>query len=107
PEGRRGRRASAKSASPDTAPARASSARAKGEPSAPAEQRARAAGAAERPTDHALADRVLEAVRADPGKTVAEYAEILGLPATGLYRPVRELTTEGVLANRARQLYPT
>lgn len=53
-----------------------------------------------------VADRVLEAVRAEPGKTVAEYAEVLGVSATALYRPVRELTNEGVLVKRARQLFP-
>ena len=53
-----------------------------------------------------LRERVLDAVRADPGKTVAEYAEVLGVAPTALYRPVRELTTEGVLVKRARQLFP-
>lgn len=53
-----------------------------------------------------VADRVLDAVRADPGKTVADYAAILGVPATTLYRPVRELTTDGVLVKRARHLFP-
>ena len=53
-----------------------------------------------------LGDRVLEAVLADPGKTVAEYAAILGVPATTLYRPVRELTTDGALLKRVRHLYP-
>ena len=54
----------------------------------------------------ALGERVLEAVRADPGKTVADYAAILGEPATSLYRPVRELTTDGALLKRARHLFP-
>jgi DNA-binding Lrp family transcriptional regulator len=49
---------------------------------------------------------VLEAVRAEPGKTVGDYAEILGVAATALYRPVRELTNDGVLVKRARQLFP-
>lgn len=53
-----------------------------------------------------LGDRVLQAVRADPGKTVADYAAILGMPATTLYRPVRELTTDGALLKRARRLFP-
>ena len=53
-----------------------------------------------------LAERVLEAVRAQPGKTVADYAAILEVAPTTLYRPVRELTTEGALTKRARQLYP-
>ena len=53
-----------------------------------------------------LGERVLAAVRADPGKAVADYAGILGVAPTQLYRPVRELTTEGALVKRARQLYP-
>jgi len=53
-----------------------------------------------------LAARVLAAARADPGKTVADYAEILGVAPTALYRPVRQLTSEGLLVKRARQLYP-
>jgi hypothetical protein len=53
-----------------------------------------------------LAGRVLDAVRSDPGKTVAEYAKSLGVPPTSLYRPVRELASAGVVVKRARQLYP-
>jgi hypothetical protein len=53
-----------------------------------------------------VGERVLEAVRADPGKTVAEYAAILQISATSLYRPVRELTNDGALVKRARQLFP-
>jgi hypothetical protein len=53
-----------------------------------------------------VARRVLDAVRSDPGKTVAEYAKSLKVPATSLYRPVRELTGAGVLVKRARQLFP-
>lgn len=49
---------------------------------------------------------VLEAVRAEPGKTVADYAEALNLSATALYRPVRQLTDQGVLVKRSRQLFP-
>jgi hypothetical protein len=52
------------------------------------------------------AGRVLDAVRSDPGKTVAEYAKSLEVPATSLYRPVRELTAAGVLVKRSRQLFP-
>ena len=53
-----------------------------------------------------LAARVLAAAQADPGKTVADYAEALGVAPTALYRPVRQLTTEGTLVKRARELYP-
>jgi transposase-like protein len=49
---------------------------------------------------------VLAAAEADPGKTVADYAEVLGVAPTALYRPVRQLTTEGALVKRARQLFP-
>lgn len=49
---------------------------------------------------------VLEAVRADPGKTVADYAKVLDVAPTALYRPVRELTNDGELVKRARQLFP-
>ena len=49
---------------------------------------------------------VLQAVRDQPGKTVAEYAELLGLSPARLYRPIRELTTAGVIVKRARQLFP-
>lgn len=49
---------------------------------------------------------VLEAVRADPGKTVADYAELLNMSATALYRPVRQLTDQGMLVKRVRQLFP-
>ncbi len=55
--------------------------------------------------DDLIVVRVLEAVRAHPGKTVAEYAELLKLAPGTLYRPVRELTTEGALVKRARQLF--
>lgn len=53
-----------------------------------------------------LAQRVLEVVRKQPGKTVAEYAELLALSPAALYRPVRELTTAGAVVKRGRQLFP-
>ena len=53
-----------------------------------------------------LAAQVLAAAEADPGRTVADYAKMLGVAPTALYRPVRQLTTEGVLIKRARQLFP-
>jgi len=82
---------------------------------APARRRSRAAAdraateggpAPEGATPGQIAERVLEAVRAEPGKTVAQYAELLGVSATALYRPVRELTNDGALVKRARQLFP-
>ena len=53
-----------------------------------------------------LAQRVLAAVRSDPGKTVGEYADMLGVAPTALYRPVRELTDDHTIVKRARQLFP-
>jgi Winged helix-turn-helix DNA-binding len=64
---------------------------------------------AERPAQRGegeLARRVLDAVRADPGKTVAAYAAILGVAPTTLYRPVRRLTNDGSVVKRARELFP-
>lgn len=77
----------------------------------PAAERATATEGGSAPTRAAaatgqIAERVLDAVQAEPGRTVAEYAEILGVSATALYRPVRELTNDGVLVKRARQLFP-
>lgn len=68
----------------------------------------RSSGSAPRsqPPGGQLAGRVLDAVRGDPGKTVAEYAKSLGVPPTSLYRPVRDLTGAGVVVKRARQLFP-
>lgn len=54
-----------------------------------------------------LNERVLGAVRDQPGQTVADYARTLDLAATMLYRPVRELTTAGQIVKRNRQLYPS
>jgi hypothetical protein len=49
--------------------------------------------------------RVLDALRQQPGMTTAELATLLGVPATSLYRPVRELTTSGAIVKRGRGLY--
>ena len=65
-----------------------------------------APAAAANAADHQIGQRVLEAVRSEPGKTVAQYAEALGVSASSLYRPVRELTNDGALVKRARQLFP-
>jgi hypothetical protein len=53
-----------------------------------------------------LSDRVLAAVRSEPGRTLSEYAEVLGVSQSALYRPVRELTSERAIVKRARQLFP-
>jgi hypothetical protein len=52
------------------------------------------------------AQRVREAVRDQPGKTVADYAGLLSLSPAPLYRPTRELTAAGVIVKRGRQLFP-
>lgn len=54
-----------------------------------------------------LGDRVLEAVRADPGHTIAEYARAFQVAPPALYRPVRELTNSGAVVKRARELFPS
>jgi hypothetical protein len=84
-----------------------------GGPPAPAPVRARRRAPREPATarppqrgEGELARRVLDAVRADPGKTVAEYAAILGAAPTTLYRPVRRLTNDGSVVKRARRLFP-
>lgn len=51
-------------------------------------------------------DKVIAAVAAAPGATVAEIAKSLGVEATSLYRLVRALTDDGTLTKRGRQLYP-
>ncbi len=60
----------------------------------------RVAAAAERDA------RVLEAVAANPGTTVAEIASVLGVDAVSLYRPVRDLASAGKVVKRGRGLYP-
>lgn len=74
-------------------------------PSLPAARGRRAAGRRRSPNGDDVGKRVLEAIRADPGKTVAEYAQLIGVAPTSLYRPVRELTNAGTIVKRARQLY--
>jgi hypothetical protein len=54
-----------------------------------------------------LGERVFEAVRADPGHTIAEYARVLQVAPPALYRPVRELTNSGAIVKRARELFPS
>lgn len=49
--------------------------------------------------------RVLEVLRANPGATTADVASTLGVPATTLYRSVRDLTNSGAIVKRGRGLY--
>jgi len=60
----------------------------------------RVAAAAERDA------RLLEAVSANPGATVAEIATALGVDAVSLYRPVRDLASTGQVIKRGRGLFP-
>ena len=60
----------------------------------------RVAAAAERDA------RLLEAVSANPGATVAEIATALGVDAVSLYRPVRDLASTGQVVKRGRGLFP-
>ena len=50
--------------------------------------------------------RLLEAVSANPGATVAEIATALGVDAVSLYRPVRDLASTGQVVKRGRGLFP-
>jgi hypothetical protein len=78
-----------------------------GSPSTGGRGRKAAAGSdaeAER-TDAARDARLLDALREKPGMTTAELATLLGVPATSLYRPVRELTNAGAIVKRGRGLY--
>jgi len=60
----------------------------------------RVAAAAERDA------RLLEAVAANPGATVAEIASALQVDAVSLYRPVRDLASSGKVVKRGRGLFP-
>jgi len=60
----------------------------------------RVAAAAERDA------RLLEAVAANPGATVAEIASALQVDAASLYRPVRDLASSGKVVKRGRGLFP-
>jgi len=50
--------------------------------------------------------RLVEIVAGQPGITVAQAADQLGLPASGLYPTIRRLQGTGQLAKRGRGLYP-
>lgn len=66
----------------------------------------RARSAATGRGNNQFAERVLEAVRDQPGKTVADYAALLAVSPAALYRPARELTAAGAIVKRGRQLFP-
>ena len=66
----------------------------------PRRRQARATASAERDA------RVLDAVAAHPGATVAEISSVLGVDAVSLYRPVRDLASAGKIVKRGRGLFP-
>jgi hypothetical protein len=93
-------------AAPD-GPAKPAARRPRGRAGSGQRRSSRTATRAPDPPAPELSDRVLKAVSADPGKTVAEYARALEVAPTAIYRPIRELTTAGAIVKRARQLYPS
>lgn len=50
--------------------------------------------------------RLVRIVAGQPGITVAEAADMLGLPASGLYPTIRRLQSTGQLVKQGRGLYP-
>jgi len=50
---------------------------------------------------------IVDAVRSNPGMTVAELGARLGVPATNLYRPVKRLQDRGVIRKTGTRLEPT
>ncbi len=74
-------------------------------PAAPA-----AAVAPARPAAPARAGKydqaLLDLIATHPGITVAEAADEIGLPATGLYPTIRRLQAQGKLAKIGRVLHP-
>ena len=48
--------------------------------------------------------RILDAMQADAGRSVAEIAEIVGLTASPCWRRIRRLETEGIIRRRTVQL---
>ena len=110
-----GTRAAPSSASPSrpgsgsssrSASTSASASRRSGRPRRAPASRDKRENAAAGPQSNELTQRVIEAVRSEPGKTVAEYAAALQVAPTALYRPVRQLTTSGDVVKRSRQLFP-
>jgi IclR helix-turn-helix domain len=99
----------------DAGPAGAGADASAGEPSEPSgpdaerkpvrRRRPRPASDAVPASDPELEGRVLEALRAQPGATITDLASALALPATSLYRPVRELASSGAVVKRGRGLY--
>lgn len=49
---------------------------------------------------------LLKLVTAQPGITVAQAADQIGIPATGLYPTIRRLQAQGKLAKVGRTLHP-
>ena len=83
-------------AAPD-APARGAATDAPPQGAVPAEARTRS-GKYDSP--------LLKLVTAQPGITVAQAADQIGIPATGLYPTIRRLQAQGKLAKVGRTLHP-
>jgi uncharacterized membrane protein len=49
---------------------------------------------------------IIDAVRSNPGMTVAELGANLGVPATNLYRPIKRLQDRGVIRKTGTRLQP-
>jgi hypothetical protein len=97
--------ASSASEEPEAPPAAPAGDAQRARPAAPRRRQprrgpSRVAAAAERDA------RLLEAVSANPGATVAEIATALGVDAVSLYRPVRDLASTGQVVKRGRGLFP-
>jgi hypothetical protein len=84
-----------------SATAKATAPRAKGSRS---DRRTAGRSAATRPGQRT--DDVLRLVRENPGITVREIGERLGVDATGLYRVANRLTTDGNVRKDGTRLYP-
>lgn len=69
------------------------------------QRRRRTPGETEAETGAERDARVIDALRAHPGSTITDLASMLEVPPTSLYRPVRELTTSGVVVKRGRGLF--
>jgi hypothetical protein len=91
----------------------AGAAKSKGASAKAAPARARRAAAGRRSTGRGAtrpgqrSDDVLGLVRENPGITVREIAERLGVDATGLYRVANRLTKDGRVRKDGPRLYPT
>ncbi|MFL5844476.1 MAG: winged helix-turn-helix transcriptional regulator [Solirubrobacteraceae bacterium] len=101
----RGRKATARKSTGRKTAARPSAAKRK-RADAPSAAGRRAADAETAQADDQLPGRIVAAVAAEPGITVADLSGKLDVAANLLYRPVRRLTDDGALTKRGRGLHP-